>query len=99
MNRSKYFRTKKKLERMFLKRLNRKKLFISLGVIGIVFILFQIRDYFNYDCDIAIVIDKSFADLPAEMLNENTIYFLETSNSSDHQINAREACAIESAGK
>ena len=95
MKRVTFFRTKKK---MFLNRSNRKKLYISLGVMGIVLILFIIRDYFNYDCDAAIIIDKSFADIPPEMLNEDTIFFLETSNSSDHKISAREACAIESAG-
>ena len=98
MNRLKFFKTRKKLNKMFLKRLNRKKLYISLSVIGIIIIIYSIREFFDYDCDAAIIIDKNFANLPREILNENTIFFLETSNSSDHQIGAREACAIESAG-
>jgi len=98
MNRLKFFKIRKKINKMFLKRLNRKKLYISLGVIGIIIILYKIRDFFDYDCDAAIIIDKNFANLPPEILNENTIFFLETTNSSDHQIGAREACAIESAG-
>ena len=98
MKRLKFFKIKRKLNKMLLKRLNRKKLYITLGVIGIIFILYKIRDFFDYDCDAAIIIDKNFANLPPEILNENTIFFLETSNSSDHQIGAREACAIESAG-
>jgi hypothetical protein len=98
MNRVKFFRIKRKLRNMFIKRLNRRKLYFFLGVLGLLFIIYKINDLSDYDCDAAIIIDKSFANLPPELLNENTIFFLETTNSSDHKINAREACAIESAG-
>jgi hypothetical protein len=47
----------------------------------------------------AIIIRKNFNKVPIEMLTNETIYFLETHHSSDHELTARQACAIESAGK
>lgn len=46
-----------------------------------------------------IIIKDSFVDLPSDLITHQTIYFIETTNSSNHRITARQACAIESAGE
>ncbi|KAL7041959.1 hypothetical protein ACKWTF_000970 [Chironomus riparius] len=45
----------------------------------------------------AIIIEDSFSDLPREKIINDAIFFIETTNSTDHQLTARQACAIESA--
>jgi hypothetical protein len=51
-----------------------------------------------FNCEPKIVIAENFNEIEQEFLTNGTIYFMETHNSIDHQITAREACAIESAG-
>lgn len=59
------------------------------------------RQWLESECNknTAIIIKKNFNKVPIEMLTSETIYFLETHNSSDHELTARQACVIESAGK
>jgi len=45
----------------------------------------------------AIIIEDSFSELPREKVINDAIFFIETTNSTDHQLTARQACAIESA--
>ncbi|KAL7036377.1 hypothetical protein ACKWTF_008790 [Chironomus riparius] len=60
-------------------------------------ISFFILSHFVFNCELKIVFAENFNEIEPEFLTNGTIYFMETHNSIDHQITAREACAIESA--
>jgi uncharacterized protein YneF (UPF0154 family) len=70
------------------------------------FVVFLIHRFYLYrqtiedECNknTAIIIRKNFNKVPRELLTNETIYFLETHNSSDHELTSRQACVIESAG-
>lgn len=72
---------------------------IKLVIFAIIHQLYTLRQYLHNECskNSAVIIRKSFSDIPREYLTNQTIYFLETHNSSEHELTARQACAIESA--
>lgn len=75
-----------------------RRLLIVFGVLlTVLLIKHYIKESGTTDCDDAVVFRKSLED-SQELMNNSTIFFLETSNTSDHKLTARQSCAIESAG-
>ena len=72
-------------------------LFLLILILALI-ISFLILSHFVFNCEPKIVFADNFNEIEPEFLTNGTIYFMETHNSIDHQITAREACAIESAG-
>lgn len=77
----------------------RKSVFALIVLIFVIAVFLAIKNYLSINCDVAIIINKSFSEIPKEMLTSQTIFFLETHNSTDHFLSVRAACSIESAGK
>ncbi|KAG5674648.1 hypothetical protein PVAND_004602 [Polypedilum vanderplanki] len=72
---------------------------IKFLIVFIIHRFYLYQQWFQDECNknTAIIIENNFNQVPIEMLKNETIYFLETHNSSDHELTARQACAIESA--
>lgn len=85
---------------MYIFTLKKWKLKKRFSVILLSFLIFYylLRILFKCNCDEVIVVNKSFKKMPQSILTEDTIYFLETTNTDCHVLTAREACSIESAG-
>lgn len=86
-----------KMERRKFKKRQTVLLFLFILIFSLTFLFFVIS-HFVFNCELKIVIAENFHEMEPEFLTNGTIYFMETHNSVDHQLTAREACAIESAG-
>jgi hypothetical protein len=73
-----------------------KKRVVLLVVIGLITVALMKKQ--SIECDPAIIINSGFSEIPASVMSSRNIYFLETHNSSDHELTTRAACSIESAG-